>query len=76
MATTNWTENYLRYANGSADVVLSVTDPKDIMTIVSVNSTKKYFTCVPELAADAAENSEELMKAFLGQINIGFGSYI
>ena len=72
----NYEEYNFAESNGRADVVLSVTNPKDIMTIVSVNSTKKYYTCVPSMAADAAENSEELMNAFLEQINIGFGSYI
>lgn len=73
MGTTNFTKPD---ADGKVNVVLSATEVADVMTILSVNSTSKYFTCMPNVAAEYAEDSDKIIEALLGQINVGFGSYI
>lgn len=77
MATTNFTFG-ITSETGAGKVVLKATESKDIMTILSVNSTDQYnsFTCIPNLAADYADDSQKIIDALLGQLNVGFGSYI
>lgn len=67
MATTNFT---------GGKVSLSAKDKTDIMTILSVNSTGKYFTCLPNIATEYVEDSQKIVDALMKQINVGFGSYI
>lgn len=75
MATTNFTYN-IGTATGEGKVQLSAKDKTDIMTILSVNSTSKHFTCLPNIAAEYVEDSQKIIDALMGQINVGFGSYI
>ena len=57
-------------------VVLSAKDSTEIMTILSVNSTAKYNTCIPNIAAENLKDSQKIKDALMKQINVGFGSYI
>lgn len=47
-----------------------------MINLVILNSTSKAFTCVPNMAADYAENSEKIIEKLFGFIEVGFGSYI
>jgi hypothetical protein len=75
MATTNWTDD-ISTTTGAAKFNIRVTDTANMLNLVILNSTSKEFTCVPNAAADFAENTDKIIDKLLGFINVGFGSYI
>lgn len=46
------------------------------MTLLTLNSTSKYFTCIPSVAAEYMEESQKIIDKLLDFMNVGFGAYI
>lgn len=75
MPTTNYTKN-IDSTTETGKLSLEITNADDMINLVIMNSTSKYFTCIPSTAAEFAEDTDKIIDKLLGFINVGFGSYI
>jgi hypothetical protein len=75
MPTTNYTK-YIDSTTESGKLSITIDKPEDMINLVIMNSTSKYFTCIPSTAAEFAEDTDKIIDKLLGFINVGFGSYI